>query len=258
MDSPLLSGPVGAQLEAICGQHQARPLLIRRHGRTVPEQAKQWFAVDIATQTWLRGTWRTPQDLLTAAEALGQPLIENGEDAAPLILVCTHANRDACCALRGRPVAAALTRHWPEEVWECTHLGGHRFAATMLLLPDGACYGGLDLPQAEHVVRAHRDGQPPLAHLRGLTSYARPVQAALAHLLEHYGPAPLTAVMPGVEQQLGEDLMRVEVIGTGDLPDSTIVEVRTEHLAPAPLSCGKGPDTHEAYHARIVTPLVDS
>jgi hypothetical protein len=257
MDSPVLAGATGQQVEAICEQHHARPLLIRRHGRSAPEALKQWFAVDIATRTWLRGTWRTNADLITAAQALGQPLIENGEDAGNLVLVCTHANRDACCALRGRPIAAALSRVWPEEVWECTHLGGHRFAGTLLLLPDGACYGGLDLPQAEQVIRAHRARTPVLSHLRGLTSQSRPVQAAVAHVLERFGPAALADAMPGVEQEVAEDVLRVEVIGSGSLPDSTIVEVRTEHLPPAPLSCGKDPSAHEAYHARVVHELLD-
>ena len=41
-----------------------------------------------------------------------------------MVLVCTHGTRDACCAVRGRPIVAALARALPEQVWECTHLGG--------------------------------------------------------------------------------------------------------------------------------------
>lgn len=257
MESPGLAGTIGQQIEAICEQHNAKPLLIRRHGRSEATAVKQWFVVDVPTRTWLRGTWRAPQELIAAAQSLGQPLIENGEDAPPLILVCTHANRDACCALRGRPVAASLTRTWPDEVWECTHLNGHRFAATLLLLPDGAVYGGLDLPHAEQVITAHRAGRPVLGHLRGVTSQTKPVQAAVALVVERFGPAPLIDAMPGVEQQISDDVMRVEILGNGTLPDSTFVEVTTEHLPPVPLSCGKGPDTHEAYHARIVNELLD-
>ena len=41
-------------------------------------------------------------------------------------------------------VTAALARVFPDEVWECTHLGGHRFAPTALVLPTGYSYGRLD------------------------------------------------------------------------------------------------------------------
>ena len=47
----------------------------------------------------------------------------------PMLLVCTHGVHDTCCAVRGRPVAAALARRWPEATWECSHVGGDRFAA---------------------------------------------------------------------------------------------------------------------------------
>ena len=58
-----------------------------------------------------------------------------------LWLVCTNGRRDRCCTEIGRPVAAALARHWPEETWETTHLGGHRFAGTLLALPSGHTLG---------------------------------------------------------------------------------------------------------------------
>ena len=31
-------------------------------------------------------------------------------------------------------MAAALTEQWPAQTWETTHLGGHRFAATLLAM----------------------------------------------------------------------------------------------------------------------------
>ena len=47
---------------------------------------------------------------------------------APLLLVCTHGRRDACCAQFGRPTAMALARRYGTAVWETTHVGGDRFA----------------------------------------------------------------------------------------------------------------------------------
>ena len=41
-------------------------------------------------------------------------------------------------------VAARLATRYPEETWECSHLGGDRFAGTMVLLPHGVSYGWVD------------------------------------------------------------------------------------------------------------------
>ncbi len=84
------------------------------------------------------------------------------------LLVCTHGAVDACCAKFGYPVYRSL-RQIAEEtagavrVWRCTHFGGHRFAATLLDMPEGRYWGRL---KAEHMPRlVHRDG--PAADLRG-------------------------------------------------------------------------------------------
>lgn len=69
--------------------------------------------------------------------------------ATPQEFVCTHSGRDACCARLGR--ARALHR---PQAWECSHLGGHRFAATCVVLPSGAVFGRLgpeDEPDTEHL-----------------------------------------------------------------------------------------------------------
>jgi hypothetical protein len=64
--------------------------------------------------------------------------------AGPLVLVCTHGRHDACCAERGRPLAAELARVAPDQVWECSHLGGDRFAGNVLVLPRGLGFGRVD------------------------------------------------------------------------------------------------------------------
>lgn len=70
-----------------------------------------------------------------------------------ILLVCTHAKRDACCARFGAPVARELSRlGFP--VWETTHLGGDRFAANLACLPDGTYHGTLDVESAAGVAFA--------------------------------------------------------------------------------------------------------
>lgn len=247
-----IAGAAAAAIEAATAAHQGRSLLMRRPGRNTISGAASWYAVDTSTGMWVTGTWRTTDDLVVAAEALGTPLAQSESFAEPMLLVCTQGTRDACCALRGRPVAAALAKVWPEEVWECTHLSGHRFAGTFISMPDGACYGTVDLADAVGVVRAQRAGKVDTSHLRGVARYTSAVQAATGSVLAAHGPAPITAARPGTVEVVSDTVTRVEVIGDDPLPDTTWVEVTAEALPPAPLSCGKGPGEHAAYRTKVI------
>jgi hypothetical protein len=48
--------------------------------------------------------------------------------------------------------APQLSASRPNQVWECTHLGCHRFAPTGLLLPNGYAYGRLTFSEALSLV----------------------------------------------------------------------------------------------------------
>ena len=93
-------------------------------------------------------------------------------------LVCTNGARDPCCAIRGPAVAQALERARPGQVYECSHLGGHRFAANVLVLPDGLAFGRLDARSAPGLAEELDAGRLPLDHLRGRTAYEPEQQAA--------------------------------------------------------------------------------
>jgi hypothetical protein len=112
----------------------------------------------------------------------------------PLWLVCTNGRRDRCCTEAGRPVAAALAGCWPEATWETTHLGGHRFAATLLAFPSGVALGRLD---AESAVAACRDleaGRVPVDLTRGRAGTPPRAQVAELHLRRELGEQALGAV----------------------------------------------------------------
>lgn len=91
---------------------------------------------------------------------LGRPTDGAEEVDGPLLLVCTHGKRDVCCALKGRPLAAALSeRHPGTVVWETSHTKGHRFAASVLLMPWGYSYGRLNEEAGDALVRAALRGE---------------------------------------------------------------------------------------------------
>jgi hypothetical protein len=100
----------------------------------------------------------------------------------PLFLVCTNGRRDACCARRGTAVFTALDEiasAGPNPlVWKSTHMGGHRFAANVLLLPHGLLYGRVDPENALAILAAYQQGHMVLPSLRGRTCYPPVAQAA--------------------------------------------------------------------------------
>lgn len=106
--------------------------------------------------------------------ALGAHPVEH-----PLLLVCAHGRRDMCCALKGRPVAAGLqTCFYGEEVWESSHTKGHRFAASMLLMPWGYSYGRLDAGKAIDMLKYASRGEMFLPGNRGRGCFDAPGQVA--------------------------------------------------------------------------------
>ena len=94
--------------------------------------------------------------------------------ADPLYLVCTNGLRDACCARHGRPLAKALAERYPGRVWECSHLGGHRFAPNLVCLPDGLWFGRADAAAADE----YEHGRIALPLFRGRSSFPLAAQAA--------------------------------------------------------------------------------
>jgi hypothetical protein len=156
----------------------------------------------------------------------------------PLYLVCVHGKRDRCCALRGVPVYRALLERVGERAQQTTHLGGHRFAATLLTLPAGLCYGRVEPSEAEALVSAtERNRLHDLARLRGRTAYPSEAQAAEVVLRQQLGALQGDAlVLLQVERTPGAPIkVRFEARDSGQQHE---VLLTRESLPPAPQSCG--------------------
>ena len=77
------------------------------------------------------------------------------------------------------PLYEALGDHLPAaSLWQASHLGGHRFAPNMVVLPSGVQLGRVSVAEAAGVAAALAAGRIPLDHYRGRTLYDAPVQAA--------------------------------------------------------------------------------
>lgn len=219
---------------------RTRLLMVRRHGRPVPSRTRSWAVIDSDPGVVHWGSWQHDRDLLAAAELLTSddgtaPAPE--PPVAPLLLVCTHGRHDTCCAVRGRPLAAALSSRWPECTWECSHVGGDRFAPNLVVLPDGAYYGNLDADVAVEVVESHLAGAVSVAHLRGFAHQPPVVQAAVVAVHERFGPAGARDAVCHRIQPVGPDSWRVHLVGSGSVPSTVEATVTRQRRAAALLTC---------------------
>jgi hypothetical protein len=175
-----LDGTLATRLVSRVEQAGIRPLAIRRTGRRADERRAQnvwrWALVDSrpGRESVLWGGVGTPDELLDVPldGSVGEPSSE------PVLCVCTHARHDQCCAVKGRPIVQALANAHPELTWECSHLGGDRFAATMVILPEGLLYGRVPVADAAGLVSLYRSGRVDARYLRGRTSLSNVAQAA--------------------------------------------------------------------------------
>ncbi len=184
------AGSWGRDAPAVLADHVdipygVRAQLIRRH-RDRPAASLTVFTA------WREGpafrVERTVVPDLAALAGLDLAALAEGRSPAltphpqPLWLVCTNGRRDVCCAELGRPVTAALAERWPEQTWETTHLGGHRFAATLLALPSGLSLGRLDPESAVAGCAAIASGTVPPDRVRGRAGQPGAAQVAELHL----------------------------------------------------------------------------
>lgn len=236
-------GAVAARLVDQAVAHGVRVLAIRRPGRTPRGAARRWALVDCRAgreATWWGGYGRD-------AELLDLPLDGTvGTRTSELAyLVCAHSKHDACCALRGRNVAAALHEVRPGQVWECTHLGGDRFAANVLVTPSGLLYGRLLPFAAAEFVAAAEAGEVVGALLRGRVGLPPAAQAALAFAYEDLAVRRMADVRLVHAAPVHDGRAVVRLAGPHGLLDVTVlVEARGGDR----LTCGKpGPGGFLAY-----------
>ncbi len=174
-----------------------RLLLARRHLRAHRGRTYRIFLAVPRRGLLLTSTFEDVRELLDLdVEAIARGRLPDWPEApGPLYGVCTHGRHDVCCAERGRPVVAALTGVRPGETWEVSHIGGDRFAANMVVLPEGLYYGRLDPESALGVAERHEAGLLDLDRLRGRTTMPMGSQFAEVALRRHLGEDRLDGVL---------------------------------------------------------------
>jgi hypothetical protein len=99
-------------------------------------------------------------------------------DPASEVLVCGHGARDRCCGSLGTALHSGLVSGGGggRLTHRTSHLGGHRFAPTALLLPEGTVWAWLDGPLLGAIVDRRVTPAALRDHYRG--SLAMPHPAA--------------------------------------------------------------------------------
>ena len=221
LTSSRLDPAVGRDVSARAIRQGLRVLLIRRPGRHPAPDRRSWAVVSSRPgrelSSW--GTFGADDELrgLPLDGSAGTPSYD------PFWLVCTHGRHDTCCAVEGRPVALALSVLRPGAVWECSHVGGDRFAANVVAMPHGLYYGQVTAERAADLVAAHERGQVLPDLLRGRSTTAPAAQAAVAHARRELGDRAIESLQPAGTLHLGDGMFQVRLRRQ---PRNLIVTVR--------------------------------
>jgi hypothetical protein len=78
------------------------------------------------------------------ADRLAGALAHLAPAPATEVLVCSHGTRDRCCGALGTALHGGAQPRPGVHLRRTSHLGGHRFAPTAVLLPSGTAWAWLD------------------------------------------------------------------------------------------------------------------
>jgi len=250
LTSSHLDPALGRTLEAAAEGTGVRVALIRRPGRHAdsgtPTVRQVYAAHTMPGRSWLHAaTTCDPKELLDLDfAALGRGEHHTFDSALragphtgdPLALVCTNGKRDRCCALLGRPLAAELAASGVEGVWEVTHLGGHRFSPTLLVLPYGYAYGRAEAHAVKEILQGVQEGRIVVEGCRGSSAWERPGQAAELAVRTHAREYAADAL--SVVRTDGAAPRRQVTVAHADGRRWLVEVTQGASLPPRPESCG--------------------
>jgi len=254
LESPALSGSLREHLRAVLDGVEGTRLQLIRRGGPQSEGTRLMVARSGIDHGWIHTFVLDDLEALPSVDIAAAWAAPPVQHSPPVILICTHGQRDTCCARAGAPVFHALSTTRPTQVWQTTHLGGHRFAATAVVLPWGVQLGRLEPDEADGLWSALDAGQVhSLDRYRGRTDLDCPAQAAAIFLRRTEGLMDVDAihhteslVLPGGGTEERFRLSGVEAW----------VQVSVEELdAARPTSCGAELLKHPmSYQCRRVGP----
>ena len=205
--------PLFDQLRAWSRSVAARVVLIRRGPKRVVGARKMFLVASTPTSRWMSEMTSDDLEALVTVDndafAAGRGI--PGERRKGLYLVCTHGRHDRCCSIEGNPVSRRMCSRFPEDAWECSHIGGDRFAANVVYLPGGAYFGRLSPEGAVKVTEDYEAGLLDLDHFRGWSPWPFSVQAAEIAARKEFDLVAIDDVVPESWTKLGESRLLVRL-----------------------------------------------
>ncbi|MEM1254513.1 MAG: sucrase ferredoxin [Cyanobacteria bacterium P01_H01_bin.21] len=184
---PLLAVGVRVHLianEQTAEQGQRRILIFQRS----PQQSMQ---LEVGYKSWEIQV-DSAAEMAPALEAFFQNGSRLSLSSQRHLMVCTHASHNECCGLYGYPFyldAIATTQQFGLthiQPWQISHIGGHRFAPTLIDFPHGRYYGNLDHDSLLCLLKQEGDIEPLLSSYRGWSLLPKPLQILEAELFSQH------------------------------------------------------------------------
>lgn len=281
LDGEALGKELAGELKAFLKANKAELHFIRRPGRAGQERAKlgtrQLF---IAWADAERAGYEPDQpytpileeaEVKSTRDILKLDLSKPGANPQAkrvernVLLICTHARRDRCCAIFGRPVAAELSKDF-HEVWESSHTKGHRFAPSMILLPSNYSFGRLTSDEARRMLEGAREQRLTFHNNRGRGTLTPPAQVAeleVARRLLGDGIEPrlndfaTQQIDSRVEREAEGEKIKLARAEVQHLPSRRRFHVELEQTKPIEVltSCGDKPKKQRGWQAHTVKEL---
>jgi hypothetical protein len=225
-----------------------RPLLIRSTERGPDRRPPRIFLTDTAPGRTVTTVLQIERPERLDDLALPEPddPLPGDPVTGPLLLICAHEQRDPCCGLAGRALMDAMAG---PDVFAASHLGGHRFAPTALLLPTGYVYGRLEPTSATAILAGAAGGEITTERCRGRCTWSARGQVAELAVREATG-------LRSADVLIVEDDSEDSVLVRTDAGQRWAVDVEAVEVdVTRPASCGARPTLMVPLRAAAVREL---
>lgn len=135
-------------------------------------------------------------------------------EADPFFVICTNGKKDKCCSKFGFPVFKFFENillPFCYESYECTHLGGDRFAANLVLMPYGIYYGRVGVEDVHEIIKQTAFGRVLYNNYRGRSTQSFFVQSVECHLREHLSDYNINFRFEILERKNFDDRITVKI-----------------------------------------------
>ena len=226
-----LPAPVQAALtRALAEIPRSRVVFIRR--RFEVRSGCRVYIARSAPTIWMKAIDLTSLDDVADVPFRALAESEGAPAERPLVLVCTHGQRDSCCGRRGFPLYDALRTNESLDVWQCSHIGGDRFAANAVVLPWGLYYGPVEPRDAGALAGSVLRNEILIDAYRGRSSMPHMAQAAETFVRRATGITARDALRVIARKTLPDRRMHVHLrADDGTLHEVTFETYVAEHAA---------------------------